>query len=218
MNNNESSDNTEEQLNEVEDESLFNNNIFLVFFSASITIVIVGFIFIGYCMYYYMDRPKSTESITTFIEPKEQTSTKKSVTWQPSRDRPANKVTSGSIGVNDKLSLTIDSVKLTSERNWDIEKSYGQVALVTYTCKNLGVTTGLEITEEDIEIRDRKGNRVDSYTLNSISPVYKILKLNEEYTVTYPIAIATASADLSILLKTRDGKLRNGKTLFLHMT
>lgn len=197
-----------------EDNSIFNNNIFLVFLSAGISLLIAGAIFIGYYMYYYKDRPITIQVKTPVVET---TDTKTDIDWKSSEMKPANKVKSGVVNINGKLDLTINSITLTSERNWDIEKSYGQVALVNYTYKNLGVTTGLEITADDIEIRDRKGYRVDTYSLDSLSPDYRILQPNEECTVTYPIAIVNASEDLRILVKTRDGELKSWKTLVLHM-
>ncbi len=66
----------------------------------------------------------------------------------------------------DMYQLTINSAKLTDDRNQFCDKNVAQVFILDYTYKNLSMKDDLYISDYDFKVSDEEGNMCDTYPVS----------------------------------------------------
>lgn len=195
-------------------DSLWDNGVFLFFFSASMTLMLIGLMFDGYVYYTGMQSLQSKQPyVSTDYSKVEE---KKSATWESGEVKKANMVKSGTLVAENKLEVTVNDISFCKDRIANPKKVYSQVLYLKYTYKNTNSDEPISVSLNDLDVKDKCSTPVEFYPITE-EPVYKKVNKGEEYTVTVPVATLHASADLFIGLSMKSNNLKCNKTLLIRM-
>ncbi|HHD2752406.1 TPA: DUF5067 domain-containing protein [Clostridium perfringens] len=95
------------------------------------------------------------------------------------------------------MSLTIDSVKLTDERNQFWDKEAEKVAVIEYTYENIGYEENLHIFDYNFKVYDSAGNVLEGYPAGAEKYPQAISK-GKKCTANMSFALNNESNDLEV--------------------